>query len=402
MIIESLQSLAVPIESLQGLAGNPRVGDVAAVVASLERFGQRKPIVVRKDDGTIIAGNHTWQAAKQLGWTEIAVAFVSDDDATAQAFALADNRTAELGSYDDVALKERIEKVAAVDPDLVTASGWSEGAVQELLDKIEATQPKELKEDVIPEVSATTESKLGDMWQLGNHRLLCGDSTLLASYKQLMPSEKATMMFTDPPWNVAIGKDSNPRHRQREGLENDDLSSADFTDFLHGFASNAIQFVEGDVYCVLGASEWPTLDLNMRNVGFHWSATIIWVKDLFVLGRAKYHRRYEPIWYGWNAKGKSSFQNRRDLDDVWEIDRPRRSDEHPTMKPIELMVQAVENSSALRDIVLDPFGGSGSTLIACEQTNRAARLIELEPKYCDVIIKRWETLTGKSAVKLNA
>ena len=330
------------------------------------------------------------------------MAYVGDDDVTAQAYALADNRTAELGSYDEQALKDLIDKVAAVDPELVRVSGWSDEAVQDLLDKIEAAQPKELKEDVIPDVAATSKSKVGNVWQLGNHRLLCGDATILASYEVLMQGEKATMMFTDPPWNVAIGKDSNPRHRQREGLENDDLSAGDFTLFLRSFAESAIQFVDGDVYCVLGASEWPTLDLNMRAVGFHWSATVIWVKDLFVLGRAKYHRRYEPIWYGWNSKGKSSFQGRRDLDDVWEIDRPRRSEEHPTMKPIELMVMAIENSSALRDLVLEPFAGSGSTIIACEQTGRAARAIELEPRYCDVIVTRWENLTGKKAVLLNA
>jgi ParB-like chromosome segregation protein Spo0J len=152
MIIESLQSLAVPIESLRGLPGNPRRGDVDAVAASLTRFGQRKPIVVRKDDGTIIAGNHTWQAAKKLGWTEIAVAFVGDDDVTAKAFALADNRTAELGSYDEQALLDLIEEVHAVVPEFVRDAGWSDDAVAELVAKIESEQPpKEIDEDEIPE-----------------------------------------------------------------------------------------------------------------------------------------------------------------------------------------------------------------------------------------------------------
>ena len=193
MIIDSLKNLAVSIDSLKGLPGNPRIGDVDAVAASLEKFGQRKPIVVRKDDGTIIAGNHTWQAAKKLGWKEIAVAFVGDDDTTAQAYALADNRTAELGSYDEQALKDLIEKVAAVDPDLVRISGWSDSAVQELLTKIESGLPKELIEDEIVDPPLNAKTKLGDIWQLGKHRLICGDATDVTVFKKLLNDEKADL-----------------------------------------------------------------------------------------------------------------------------------------------------------------------------------------------------------------
>jgi DNA modification methylase len=154
-------------------------------------------------------------------------------------------------------------------------------------------------------------------------------------------------------------------------------------------------YLDGDVYCVLGASEWPTLDATLRGQGFHWSATVIWAKDAFVLGRSKYHRRYEPIWYGWKAG--SSFNDRRDLDDVWEIPRPKRSEEHPTMKPVELPLRAIMNSSVPGDAIADPFGGSGSTLIACEQSGRHARLMEIDPVYCDVIVRRWERFTGRTA-----
>ena len=165
MIIESLKALAVPIDSLKGLPGNPRRGDVDAVAASLSRFGQRKPIVVRKDDGTIIAGNHTWQAAKKLGWSEIAVAYVGDDDVTAQAYALADNRTAELGDYDDNLLKELIESVAEVDVNLLRDTGWSEKAVEELLLNIESQiENLPLVEDAIPEKPIEPKSKLGDLF----------------------------------------------------------------------------------------------------------------------------------------------------------------------------------------------------------------------------------------------
>jgi DNA modification methylase len=220
--------------------------------------------------------------------------------------------------------------------------------------------------------------KSGELWLLGGHRLLCGDATDAEDMARLMDGAQANMVFTDPPWNVAIGQDSNPRHRQRQGLANDDLSTAEFAAFLAAFASRMVRATTGDIYCVLGASEWPTLDLALRGAGLHWSATIIWVKDAFVLGRSKYHRRYEPLWYGWPGAGKSSFGPARDLDDVWEIPRPRRSEEHPTTKPVALVERAVANSSKPGGTVLDPFVGSGTTIIAAEQRDR---LCSRPPRY---------------------
>lgn len=259
-------------------------------------------------------------------------------------------------------------------------------------------------EDEVPSLPSDSEiiTEPGDLWLLGRHRLLCGDSTKLEAARRLVGDQQIAMMFTDPPWNVGIGLDSNPRHRQRPGLKNDKLSAEDFQAFLDGFIGVARAIVQGDLYCVLGASEWPRLDASLRAGGFHWSATVIWVKDIFVPGRSKYHRRYEPIWYGWHKDAKSSFAGRRDLDDVWEIARPKRSEEHPTMKPVELGVRAIRNSSQPRDNVLDLFGGSGSTLIAAEQSDRNAFLMELEPGYCDVIVKRYETFTGKKAERIPA
>jgi DNA modification methylase len=204
-----------------------------------------------------------------------------------------------------------------------------------------------------------------------------------------MGDGRAQMCFTDPPWNVAIGLDSNPRHRQREGLQNDNLDSASFMNFLSGFIRNTRAYVEGDLYCVLGAAEWPTLDASLRAEGYHWSATIIWAKDAFVLGRSKYHRRYEPIWYGWHEKGKSSFGTDRTEDDVWEVPRPRRSDDHPTMKPVQLVERALKNSSAPGQLIYEPFGGSGTTLLAAERLGRACNAMEIEPRFADVIRRRW-------------
>jgi len=230
------------------------------------------------------------------------------------------------------------------------------------------------------------------------HRLLCGDATKPEDVARVMDGERATMMVTDPPWNVAIGGDNNPRHRQREGLANDNLSAEDFQGFLDGFIAAVRPFIDGDVYCVLGASEWPRLDATLRSHGFHWSATIIWVKDIFVLGRSKYHRRYEPLWYGWHTEAKSSFTNRRDLDDVWEIARPKVSEEHPTMKPVELIARAIANSSRPEAVVIEPFSGSGTTIIAAEQLGRRCFAIELSPQYVQVALERWATLTGNQPI----
>lgn len=196
------------------------------------------------------------------------------------------------------------------------------------------------------------------------------------------------MSFTDPPWNVAIGKDSNPRHRQREGLENDDVNDDKFVEFLNAFISALAEHLSGDLYCVLGNEQMPKLDTALREYGFHWSAIIIWVKDIFVLGRSQYHRRYEPIWYGWRNKYKSSFCGGRAQDDVWEIPRPKKSEEHPTMKPVTLVEKAIQNSSQPGGIVCDPFSGSGTTLVACERLRRKGRAIEIAPKYVAVTLER--------------
>jgi DNA modification methylase len=286
----------------------------------------------------------------------------------------------------------------------LSLSGFDDHEIRDVLRRLESREKSERTEEfdldeALEEATRQPRTKAGDLWRLGEHRLLCGDATDPDVIARLMGATPARMVFTDPPWNVSIGKDSNPRHRQRRGLANDDLSPEAFSAFLASFAAAMLPHLDGDLYCVLGASEWPTLDRVLRDAGLHWSATIIWMKDAFVLGRSQFHRRYEPIWYGWAKGGSSSFQGRRDLDDVWEVDRPRRSKHHPTMKPVELMEKALAASSAPGDVVLDPFGGSGSTLIACERTGRLARTVELDPRYCDVVLARFEAFSGERAVR---
>jgi DNA modification methylase len=400
MIIESLKNLAVPIESLQGLPGNPRLGDIDAVAASLDRFGQRKPIVVRKDDGTIIAGNHTWQAAKKLGWTEIAVAYVGDDDTTAQAYALADNRTSELGSYDEQALKDLIDKVATVDPELVRISGWSDEAVQELVLKIASEQPQaELNEDVIPEVPEVPVAKLGDRWHLGNHRLMCGDSTNLETVETLLEGQKADVVFTDPPYGVNYTgglqfKDNKVVKDNREMIKNDDVDI--YEDVMRVLAKVS----NGPCYIFFAGTKASHLYLAAEKYGdIH--ALIIWVKNGgYGALNANYKQKHEPCLY-WKPRGKSlNFIGSTTETTIWEINKDGVNKLHPTQKPVELSHKAISNHSG--NIVLDLFGGSGATMVACEKLNRACYMMELDPKYCDVIVKRWETLTGQKAVLVNA
>ncbi len=251
---------------------------------------------------------------------------------------------------------------------------------------INLPRPAKGDEDDVPDVRPEAISKRGDIFSIGDHRLMCGDSTSDADMGKLMGGGKSSdMVFTDPPWNVAIGGDNNPKHRQRTGLINDDIG-AEFMPFLQRTAAMIDKYNAGDVYCVMGCEQWPTIHSALTGVGLHWSATVIWVKDMFVLGRSKYHRRYEPIWYGW--KTKSTYVADRKQDDVWEFPRPKRSEEHPTMKPVDLVSRAILNSSNEGDTVLDPFLGSGTTMVASEKNRRKCYGMELDPVYADVIIRR--------------
>jgi DNA modification methylase len=391
----------LPIGDVLPYTKNPRKNDraVPVVARSIELYGWQQPIVI-DEHNVVVVGHTRLKAAQKLGLAEVPCVYAKKDgqwltEAQCRAYRLADNRSNEYASWidDDVAAELEQLRIEIPNIPLPELTAFTESEIKNLLDtEVEG-------ENDAPAVRET-DIKRGDIFTLGNHVLMCGDSTDDADVGQILAGQKAVMCFTDPPWNVAIGKDSNPRHRQREGLENDDMSSEDFRSFLNRYAALAAKYTSGDLYSVLGASEWPTLDSCLREYGWHWSATIIWVKDIFVLGRSKYHRRYEPLWYGWHKSGASSFNNEsRDLDDVWEIKRPRVSEAHPTMKPVELCERAIINSSNRGDIVLDLFLGAGSTLIAAEKTGRACYGMEISPEYCQVIIDRYTKFTGRDDVK---
>lgn len=393
-------------------------GQIAEFKRSVEMFGQIRPIVV-DEQHTILAGNGLYDTLLALGRDSAdcyVVTGLSDNEK--KKLMLADNRIFSLGMDDIEAIDDIINSLK----DDLDIPGFDDSILQSLIANgsmallqinaqetgdeqdhnqsgREAAEVEDDDFDVVSAIEEITEpvAKPGDIWALGRHRLMCGDSTKPADIETLFSGAMAVMCITDPPWNVAIGGKSNPRCRQREGLMNDNMSAESFAIFLNDFVAAISHRLEGDMYCCLGTREWPTLDKAMRGNGYHWSGTIVWVKDAFVLGRSNYHRRYEPLWYGWKEGRKSSFNGERNLDDVWEFKRPRSSPEHPTMKPIELWGEAIKNSSKPGDSIVDPFGGSGTAIIAAEQMDRACFMMELDPKYCQVIIERYIKYFGNDS-----
>jgi DNA modification methylase len=388
----------VSINKVIPYARNPRNNQnaVAKVAGSIREFGFRQPIVVDKDL-VIIAGHTRLLAAQQLGLKQVPIHIAEGlTDVQIKAYRIADNRTHEESEWNDELLALELGELKDLEFDLDLT-----GFDPDELDKLLAVENLGMvDEDEVPELSETAVSQLGDLWVLENHRLLCGDSTKPESLEKVMDGNLADMVFTDPPYNVNYGATMKDKIRgNKRTIKNDNLGE-DFYSFILAACRCFVPICKGAIYICMSSSELDVLQKAFREAGGHWSTFIVWAKNTFTIGRSDYQRQYEPILYGWAEGGKHYWCGARDQGDIWNINKPKVNDLHPTMKPIELVQRAVENSSKTRDIVLDCFGGSGSTLIACEKVNRQARLIELDPKYCDVIVKRWEEFTGKQAVNL--
>jgi len=383
MIQNDLQNLAHPITELQLLPGNPRRGDIDAVKRSLEAFGQRKPIVVRRSDSVVIAGNHTLQAAQALGWDEIAVVWVDDDEVTSKAFALADNRTAELGDYDEEALADLINDVGSLNPGLLESSGWDDKAVKELLDRVEQIELPSDVDDVPDNVPAV--SKLGDVWLLGDHRVMCGDSSNLEMIGKLLDSKTINMVFTDPPYGMDLDTDFSKMGNTGNAYKkvaNDD-KQFDASLILEQFAYCKEIFLWGADYYV------ETLNRQYPDLG-SW---IIWDKysdERIGLLDGKFGSTFETCW----SKTKHKREIARVLVTTNYTARGDETRVHPTQKPVALAKWFFDRWGNEQDIVLDLFGGSGSTLIAAQETNRIAYLMELDPQYVDVICARYQKVTN--------
>jgi DNA modification methylase len=383
-------------------ARNPRRNEaaIAKVAASIKEYGFRQPIVV-DEEMVIIAGHTRLQAAQQLGLTKVPVHTATGLTATqVKAYRLADNRTAQEAEWDDELLGLELGELAEQGFDL-DLTGFDGDELEKLLAEID--EGGLIDDDDVPEAPETPVSKPDDVWVLGNHRLICGDSTNAAVLDTLLDGQLVDMVFTDPPYNVNYGDTAKDKIRAKGGAKagrkimNDNLGN-EFEAFLTDACANMLRVTKGALYICMSSSELDTLQSAFRSSGGKWSTFIIWAKNTFTLGRSDYQRQYEPILYGWKEGNDHYWCGARDQGDVWFFNKPQKNDLHPTMKPVELVCQAVKNSSKSKDIVLDSFGGSGSTLIACEKLGRYARLIELDPAYCDVIVKRWEEFTGKSAV----
>lgn len=393
-----------PVADLIPYARNSRTHNeeqIAQIMASIKEFGFTNPILIGGDK-VIIAGHGRLLAAQRLGLTEVPVISLPDlTETQRKALVIADNKIALNAGWDEEMLALEMKELEESDFNL-DILGFSEDELKELENFGEPQTEAKSEEDEIPEAPVEPVTKRGDVWILGEHRLMCGDTTMFDDMRKLMRDDCAAMIFTDPPYNVNYGstmKDSIRYHAGTLGgrkIMNDNLGDG-FPQFLTDSLSNLLMFCQGAAYVCMSSSELHTLYNAFITAGGKWSTFIIWAKNTFTLGRADYQRQYEPILYGWNADKPHYWCGDRDQSDVWEYNKPVKNDLHPTMKPVELVERAVLNSSKSGNVVLDGFGGSGSTLIACEKNNRKARLMELDPKFCDVIVKRWEDYTGKKA-----
>lgn len=370
------------------------------IAASMERFGFTIPMLVA-EDGTIIAGHGRLMAAAQLGLAEVPVMVAhgwSEEDR--RLYTLADNRLAEIAEWDPEMLRIEIgelrEGFGIEDMSLI---GFSAEDLAEILPGALIDTTGGLTDpDDVPDVPEAPVTRPGDVWLMGKHRLLCGDSTVATDVQKVLGDVKADLCFCDPPYNVdyagGVGAEKAGKGRR---IKNDALGDG-FGQFLYDACVLINAHTDGAVYICMSSSELQTLQAAFKSAGGHWSTFIIWAKDRFTLGRADYQRQYEPILYGWPEGVKRHWCGDRDQGDVWNIERPHKNDLHPTMKPVSLVERAIRNSSRKGDLVFDPFGGSGTTLIAAEKTGRHASLIELDPKYVDVIVRRWQEFAGETAV----
>jgi len=379
---------------------NPRKNDhaVEQMAGAIREFGFRIPIVARSS-GEVVDGHLRLKAAYKLGLESVPVVLADElTDAQIKAFRILANRSATWAEWDEELLGLELAELQESGFDL-DLTGFTPEEWEALIAGDETSQEGLTDEDAVPEVPETPISKTGDVWLLGEHRVLCGDATRAEDYKALLGDEMVDMAFTDPPYNVNYANSAKDKLRgKNRPILNDNLGE-NFGAFLTAACRNILTVTKGAVYLAMSSSELDTLQAAFRAAGGKWSTFIIWAKNTFTLGRADYQRQYEPILYGWREGAEHFWCGARDQGDVWQIKKPQKNDLHPTMKPVELVERAVRNSSKTRDIVLDPFGGSGSTLIACEKSGRRARLIELDPKYVDVIVRRWQDWSGNQAIR---
>lgn len=394
MKIKCSHSEVVDVDTLVGHPRNPNKHSekqIKLLAKILKHQGWRHPITISNRSGFVVSGHGRLEAARSLGWTEVPIDRQDfETEADEYAHLIADNKIAELADLNLRMVNEDAIKLGeGFDFDLLGIPDFEPVLVEHL--------DPQCDEDDSPSVKQETISKPGDVWILGRHRLVCGDATVLETYNKLMDGKKADMVFTDPPYNVAY------EGKTKEGLtiQNDDMDDDQFYKFLYDFYSNVLMNMEpgAAIYVAHDDAEGGNFRKALKDSGLLLKQCIIWLKNTIVMGRQDYHWKHEPILYGWAPGGSHKWYSDRKQSTVFECKKPARNGEHPTMKPVELVEYFIGNSSKEGDRILDPFGGSGTTLIAAEKTGRIAYLCELDPKYCDVIVSRWEKYTGKSATR---
>ena len=389
-----MQIKLAEISTIKPYENNPRKLSEQAiekVAMSLKEYGFRQPIVVDKDM-VIVAGHTRFRASKKLGLKQVPISVIDNlSEEQINAYRIADNRTAEESEWDSELLKMEIKELEAKDFKL-DLLGFNEDQLNDML--FEEKQGL-TDEDEVPEAPEEPISKLGDIWILGKHKLICGDSTILNNYEKLFNENKADLLMTDPPYNV----DYEGKTKDKLTIQNDSKNDDDFLQFLtDAFNNCAIHLKLGCSFYIFH-SDWYGLEFrqSIKNSDLELKQNLIWAKNSMVMGRQDYQWQHEPCLYGWKRGASHSWYSDRKQTTIIKYDRPSKSKLHPTMKPVGLVEYLIKNSSKQEDIILDPFLGSGTTIIACEKQSRICYGFELEPKYCDVIIKRWENFTGKKA-----
>lgn len=413
----------VDIDKLKPFDKNPRThskDQIAQIANSIRKFGWVNPILV-DENFEIIAGHGRILAGKELGYEKVPVAQLSHlSIAEKRGLLIADNRIAENAGWDDELLSQIMAELHDDKFDL-SVLGFTNKELESIKAEFESEQELSQTIDNVPDMPDSVVSVKGDLWTLGEHRLLCGDALSADDVTRLMDGERATMTFTDPPYNVNYDGGAGDRKKGTERkIKNDNLGDG-FYDFLTVAIENILEHTIGSSYICMSSSELHTLYDAFRDAGGRFETFIVWVKNNFSLTRSRYQHQSEWVLFGDCANGEPPYKEQheeillgrkngsgeipwyggRSQSDVWEFDKPIKNDLHPTMKPVALVERAINNSSSVMDIVLDPFGGSGSTLIACEKTQRRCRMIELDEKYVDTIIRRWQELTGETAVHEN-
>lgn len=381
----------LPIADLKAATYNPRKAlkpgdkEYEKIKNSIVEFGYCEPVIVN-DDMTIIGGHQRVTVLKDLGYTEIECIVISIDKTKEKALNIALNKI--TGEWNKELLADLIKDLQESDFD-VAFTGFEPPEIEQLFNAVHDKKITEDDFDVDEELKKPTVAKAGDVWLLGNHRVVCGDSTLPETYETLMAGKKANMVLSDPPYGVDVEETAGK-------IKNDNLADDEFYKFLFAAFVNMEQSMEqdGSIYIFHADTKGLIFRRAFEAAGFYLSGCCIWKKNSLVLGRSPYQWMHEPCLFGWKLGGKHNWYSDRKQTTIWEYDRPKSSKDHPTMKPVALMAYPIQNSSMSNCIVLDPFLGSGSTLIACEQTNRICYGIELDEKFVDVIVRRYIEQVG--------